>query len=62
MWQGRQDLDIKEGFLEVVPCAWRGSICRVRRGAERRQRPVSWAEWCGYSGKSGRGVLCVCVL
>lgn len=66
MWQGYQDLDIKEGFLEVVPCTWRGSICWVRRGTERRAsgrgNSVSWSEQCGCSGKLGRGVLCVCVV
>lgn len=65
MWQGHQDLDIKERFLEVVPCTG-GKHLLGEKGDGAGDIRQSQR---GVPGQSGADVLgsrgeewCVCVL
>ena len=63
MWQG-QDLDIKEGFLVVVPCTGGKHLLGEKGDWAGDVRQSQW----GVLGQSGAGVLgsrgeewCMCV-
>lgn len=65
MWQGHRDLDIKQGFLEVVPCIG-GKHLLGEKGDGAGD--VRQSQWC-VLGQSGVDVLgsrgekwCVCVV